>query len=504
MTANRISFAVALKFALLLSFMTLTATLAFYHEPWRDEVDTWLMARDASLSTIMKISPDVGCPVGWHFLLKPFASAGFPFGAQQTLTLLLVWTAVGILIFQGPFSLIISTCWCLSWYLSFEYSVMARSYALGILGVFALLGACSTSAPSRFRTLQWWISWPLITFSMVHFLALAPGLLLISYLLGEERGISRTRLIAAHFWPVFLSILSVWMLWPTGHGQLSDDFMPFFKPTNLLTAISLAVFPFGSSKSPPQYVAPAFLCFWLLICRLDWKKNLALVLMVSGVNSIYVFKYFHAAWRYSGLNWIIIIVAAWVGLLALQRRGSDGVRKWVHLITACLLVITLFNISDSAKSWRKEIDRPFSDAGFVAKYLIDSHQLDEAVACTSPPNCSAILGYLPVHKQFWYPGIDQWGTHMFWDRTYMRSCTLSPERALQKAKSFFHDAQGKTTFLFISNRRIPDPQSLYLIKVWESPRASWRVKDEAFTVYRWQLSQDTLLSSVAATPAKAP
>ena len=125
----------------MLSYIVLTAILAFHHEPWRDEIDSWLMARDASLGTIIKISPDMGTPVGWYFLLKPFASLGLPLIVQQAITLALVWVAVAILIFQSPFSPLISLLWCVSWYLSFEYSVMSRNYTLGVLGVFALLGS---------------------------------------------------------------------------------------------------------------------------------------------------------------------------------------------------------------------------------------------------------------------------------------------------------------------------------------------------------------------------
>ena len=477
---------VASKVALLISFMVLTASLALHHEPWRDEVDSWLMARDASLATILEISPNMGTPVGWYYMLKPLAAIGLPFGAQQILTLFLVWLAVGFLVFQGPFSILMSLCLCLSWYLSFEYAAMSRNYTVGVLGVFALLGACSLKDSSRLGTVQWWLAWPLVCFSSVHFLALTPGLLLISYLLKRHQYVSQARLIAIHLWPVFLFALSVWLLWPTGNGQFSAQFITRFQIGNWPTASALAVFPFFEPSQSSMYLGPFVACVLLRVCAPRRFEIIALGLMVAGVNSIFVFKYFGRALRYSGVNWIILIVAVWLSLLRLRGAESPSAQLRARLLSVLVLVITVTNMSDVVGRWFQEHKYPFTDGGAVAQYLIDSNQLQEPIACATPPRCSVILGYLPGHIKFWYPGINDWGSHMFWDRTYAESNRLPAKEAFLSAKKSLHDERRLEKFLFISSQPIPNPDALQLVKVWESQGRAWRIMDENFTVYRWQ------------------
>ena len=486
MPVLRLSTAVTIKLLLMFLFMALTATLAFHHEPWRDEVDSWMMARDASLSTIVKISPDMGTPVGWYFLLKPFASVGLPFAVQPVLTLVLIWTAVGILIFQSPFSSVVSASLCLSWFLSFEYSVVSRNYALRILGVFALFGSCSNETRSLSRSLQWWLSWPLILFSSVHFLSFAPGLMRLSYLQRTPHPSQRVKSLLLHLWPTCLTILSVWILWPTGHGQMAPDFATIRHFDNLHKAICMSVFPFFSTDGLSQYIAPLVFISCIVICMRESREAIALFLMFYGVNYIFVFKYFHSSLRYCGFNWIIFVTAAWLLCLRARKLPSERIQKRISLLTGLLLVITLINLPSVIKYWRRELSLPFTDAGATARYLIESNQLGEPIACTNPPLCTSILGYVSMPVRFWYPGIDQWGTHMFWDSTFAKSVRLDPLQAFLRARHFFYDVEGKDTFLFLSSAPISSPQTLGLTQLWESPTEGWHVTDERFIAYRWR------------------
>lgn len=487
MDTSRISVPAILKVTLLLSFMALTGTLAFFHEPWRDEADTWLMVRDASLLTIAKIVPDMGTPIGWYLILKPFAALGLPFGTQQVLALCLVWGAAAIIIFQGPFSILVSACLCLSWFLSFEYSVIARNYALGVFGLFALLGSWSGRGPARLRSLEWWLAWPLIIFSSVHFLALAPGLILLSVLGKQQPDGDEAPPLVAHLWPLLLLAVAVMSLWPTGHGQLSPEFFSFFKPLNLVQATSLSIFPHSGVAGASAYLGTVVFISFLLVFRLRLIEALAFALMIAGVNSLFVFKYFFPVSRYAGLNWLILVVASWVSLLGAQRNGAaTGIRGRIKLFSGLLLLVTLLNLPESVARWRREVALPYTDARNAAQYLINMNLLGQPIACSRPPQCSAILGYLPGRTNFWYPGIDQWGTHMLWDHAYVNSLKLAPEEALLRAKKFLHDSEGHKEFLFISNRTISEPQSLGLTRLWETPRSAWFVKDESFTAYRWQ------------------
>ena len=52
--------------------------LTFLHEPWRDEIHAWLMAKELSVVDLFLESKFDGHPILWHLLLMPFAKLNFP------------------------------------------------------------------------------------------------------------------------------------------------------------------------------------------------------------------------------------------------------------------------------------------------------------------------------------------------------------------------------------------------------------------------------------------
>jgi hypothetical protein len=51
----------------------------FYHEPWRDEAQAWLISRDLPILSIFRQMNYEGTPALWHIILVPFAKFGAPY-----------------------------------------------------------------------------------------------------------------------------------------------------------------------------------------------------------------------------------------------------------------------------------------------------------------------------------------------------------------------------------------------------------------------------------------
>ena len=49
------------------------------HVPWRDEAQSWLLARDLSWSNLIAQMPYEGSPPLWHFLVKILVETGLPY-----------------------------------------------------------------------------------------------------------------------------------------------------------------------------------------------------------------------------------------------------------------------------------------------------------------------------------------------------------------------------------------------------------------------------------------
>lgn len=124
--------------ALLLAFVLYIAIIAIvmcFHEPWFDEAQSWLIARDSSLTDIISVRPHYeGHPPFWNLLLAIAAKNSVPYefgikGIQLVCASLLgAW-----LIFKSPFKHASSLATFLipfTYFACFQYGVTSRPYAL--------------------------------------------------------------------------------------------------------------------------------------------------------------------------------------------------------------------------------------------------------------------------------------------------------------------------------------------------------------------------------------
>ena len=124
--------------ALLLAFVLYIAIIAIvmcFHEPWFDEAQSWLIARDSSLADIISVRTHYeGHPPFWNLLLAIAAKNGVPYefgikGIQLVCASLLgAW-----LIFKSPFKSASSLATFLipfTYFACFQYGVTSRPYAL--------------------------------------------------------------------------------------------------------------------------------------------------------------------------------------------------------------------------------------------------------------------------------------------------------------------------------------------------------------------------------------
>jgi len=124
--------------ALLLAFVLYIAIIAIvmcFHEPWFDEAQSWLIARDSSLTDIISVRPHYeGHPPFWNLLLAIAAKNSVPYefgikGIQLVCASLLgAW-----LIFKSPFkhaSSLVTFLIPFTYFACFQYGVTSRPYAL--------------------------------------------------------------------------------------------------------------------------------------------------------------------------------------------------------------------------------------------------------------------------------------------------------------------------------------------------------------------------------------
>jgi len=108
--------------------------VGLHHEPWFDEIQAWLLARDNSLVTLIgTYARYEGTPGLWHALLWLVIRAGLPLSAIWVLSAGFAIVAAAIVLWRAPFALPLRIGLLATWYFGFQYSVVARGYCLDLL-----------------------------------------------------------------------------------------------------------------------------------------------------------------------------------------------------------------------------------------------------------------------------------------------------------------------------------------------------------------------------------
>jgi hypothetical protein len=111
------------------------AALVFYgdviHEPWWDEAQAWLIARDATMTDLFteRLAYE-GHPPLWYLVLAIPAKAGLPYKSMHVVAALIAITGVALLQRQRNVPLPIRILLPFTFYFAYQFTVVARSYVI--------------------------------------------------------------------------------------------------------------------------------------------------------------------------------------------------------------------------------------------------------------------------------------------------------------------------------------------------------------------------------------
>ena len=472
------------KKILFLTYLALTTWLAVHHEPWRDEADSWLMARDATIGQILAIGPDSGHPPLWYFLLKPLAASGLPYAAQPALHLVIIWGAAWLLVFRSPFPWQVSAAVLGTYLFSFEYSVVARNYGLGILGLF-LYSSFSHLEGRRHESARI-AGMFIMSLASLFTLISAAILVLIEFTRANSRnleGVKTTR--PMNLWAMAAAVMAgALTLWPSGNGQFSGVIFSRLIIQAPVDSLSTLLMPRQGYHEIYVAVCGAWLlATGFLIFRRDFYSGLFFASAVMALFVLFASVHYQIeAPRYSGMIFVFAVAALWTSL---NNKKDNRMPDWNSHRPAWYLITLFFaaQMPDTLSVWYQETSLPFTDAPAIAPELGRSGGLDKVVACSPPTNCESVLLRMPANKKFLYPGIG-FGTHGFWDKKHRAASLMPADKALEWAKEFVGpDLVATRGMIFMSSSSISNPESLGFRELSFYQSRAWAVRDETFHIY---------------------
>jgi hypothetical protein len=404
-----------LRSALFLVWMVVTAFVVARHEPWRDEADTWLLARDASLSTILSQADSYGSPALWQVLLMAPAKAGLPIAAQQWINWTFCAFVVWLIVFRFELPWPARLTGVVTFQFAYEYAVVSRSYAMGIAlvaGSVALWRRRSEHALAIGALLA------LAANTSVHALILAAA---AAVAIAVDSTIEPRRRLATCLLFGGGLLAAVAQLYPPG------SFVEIAPRGAIHRAMAGAVAPLG--PTPIGGFAGCLAAAAILLSVWRCRTTLSFLLFaLVGYGVLFQVVYLGFP-RHHGFLLVSMIFA--MALFAAERSAKE-----VRLAGIVLALAFVPSVVDAFNYGRLDIARPYS-GGVAAARAIETHvPAAMPVAAHKPGAAESVLVHL-ARRSFYYPQLARDGSFMRWDQEYWSSTRISSSEAIALAERHY-------------------------------------------------------------------
>lgn len=427
----------------LLPALALFSAAFALHEPWRDEIQAWLMAGNLSLPGLLANAGAEGHPIGWHLLCKFLMALGLPFSSLYALSALCALLAALLLARRSPFSPLLKLL-AVSGPLILLLGISARPYMLIVL---LLLLQAALFAQRMRRPLAYALCLGALSQLMVLCLPYA-GLMALWWLLEvldrkapqtgpvrlavparpcECRQSPAPVLILAQLLLWSLLLFAVWQLLPpweklllmldgraTALGQWSEK--QAFAPLDLLLPASGLAFSLFMLHA--LYRFHAFLALAGLCC----------LLFALGVDT-FVYPLSTCHWH---TMLAILLALGWTALGPAFAARGDRDKK--NALTAALSLAALWALLTGAPLYLQELRLPSSNLAAASAYA-RQHLGRSAVAVHSMAKICPLLKDMP-EQSFWNPVSRSWGRFAVFDAAWQRNRYMSVDEAAKIILAF--------------------------------------------------------------------
>jgi hypothetical protein len=378
--------------------------------------------REGGVATMLSRTGYAGTPSLWYLLIAPFAASGLPYDAQAMLNLALAWAAVLVFLVWSPFTRVMQVLFVLSYFVSFEYAVLARPYALTLLLLFSIAAMWAERVE---RPMAIGVAAALLANTTSHGLIIAfvLGCVLIADAVVEKR-IRRTAVVVSLLVVIGGGLLAAWQLRVPADGP---RVVRYVDPQSVPYAISSAFLP-GFDPRPWFAVGLTALIVVGVATARRWQALAFFAGSTVLLLILFVFVWLGGL-RHAGLILIVAIVALWMAM-----SGKPAWARADALATVALCVTLGLSVVTAARNWVDDFRLPYSGGEEMGRF-IRARGLDRVEIAAHPPNeTKSVLVFLPG-KRFWLPATAEYGSYSTWDRKFDRAQLTPGETAIENARS---------------------------------------------------------------------
>ncbi len=366
--------------AIFLVYAIFLIVVACHHEVWRDEAQSWLIAKKLNLFEIISQLKYEGHPFLWYYLLKIFAVIGLNYRYLFVVPVMLNLIATYLILSKSKFSYFVNIVILLSSGLFFYCGVIARSYSLAYLLVVIL----AIIYQDR-RKMPIWYGLLLFLIMNTHILlfGFVGCLVLIDfYDFVKKKGDRKSILISLS---LFLFGIVTLVIQFCNTINSTGKTVHFENLKNIFNQIFQLFIPAIYSSFLFVITILIILTFFVYLV---YKKDFRNFIILFG--SI-MFQILFATMIYNSMNASSLIYVT-VLFVSLQFSNNDVFIKWLTIIIfGCTLYGTCSFVDNDMKYL-------FSDSYNASKYIEKNVDSDSKIYCERVDFCAAIHAYLPEGK----------------------------------------------------------------------------------------------------------
>ena len=344
-------------------FLAISLLIGYNHEPWVDEAQSWVIARDASVYEIVwDIARYEGTFPLWHLTLKLFMCFGLTY--ENLFIVPIKISLIGVIIFLSKVDApkYVKILLPFTFYVFYQYTIIARSYCYLFLAFSLMLITYKTRLE---KPLRYILSLAFLSLISMHGVVIACVFVLMLFI-----ELIRLKTIKKYIkdFVIFgiILILEAIILCPR-----SDLFMTVaavYTFPQIVKSIMESLIGFGNIYSKVFNVI-ALILFLALFVRVFFLKNKD-ISIVTGIVFLFMFAIRFAS-HHSGILFLLMMF----GIISYYEELKKMSKHFDKLFITVLVIYTIF----SAQSGINDLMYKYSGAEEMAKYIQENNYQDKKI-----------------------------------------------------------------------------------------------------------------------------
>jgi hypothetical protein len=354
------------------------SVVIFKHEPWADEAQAWLLARDSSLFGLMfKNLHYEGHPSLWYLILM-LPSRFLPYRAISIISAIIAIAGIYIFLHYSSFPKVIKILFPFSYFVFYQYGVIARSYVLLPILLFLIASVYrdKTNKIYQFTAFVCLLANVSIYSTMVSLSIMFVHLIDLIKSGSDLDKKTIMKQIKAYIAFAMVIALIVIQLWQPQDSSFAKGFN-----LSVQRFFQLSYEVLNEAMTEVIYISALVLIISLIWF---WQNRLLLLYLIStvAVLSLFSIKYYNS-WHQG----IIFLLWAFVMWISFEEQNHKRFNKLSGLtkkfVILSILMVLGFQIFWAASASISDFNGTYSGGEAIANYIKTNKLEDKKIYATS-------------------------------------------------------------------------------------------------------------------------